>query len=133
MSAVAGRWRTSSAGTARRSVESGAHLDAGRRLTRALVDAVAQGQVPAVLPVQVEYVGIGEALGLVPVGEGVAADRAVLAGLGRLLGRAAGSVETVCRDSCTAIARCGRRSSTGARHSPRCLASEPASLVRVAP
>src|SRR4029453_5711850 len=40
------------------------HLDAGQLLTQALVDAVAEGQVPAVLPAEVEHVGIGEALGV---------------------------------------------------------------------
>lgn len=65
MSEVFGRRLTSSAGTARRSVEKAvdprgegdAHLDAGRLPAQALVDAVAEGQVATVLPEQVEPVG----------------------------------------------------------------------------
>ena len=38
------------------------HLDAGELLAQALVDAVAEGQVPGGLPVDVERVGVGEAL-----------------------------------------------------------------------
>jgi hypothetical protein len=90
MSAVFGRRLTSSAGTARRSVERAvdpcgegdAHLDAGQLPAQALVDAVAEGQVAAVLPEQVEPVGGGEAFGVAVGGaEGQDDRRAGLDGL----------------------------------------------------
>ena len=64
------RSRTSPAGTAscegreaaQQSLEAGAHLDAGQLLAEALVDAVAEGQVTAGLAVDVQGVGVLEAL-----------------------------------------------------------------------